>query len=219
MTGFRRLLADLKDYLKLRFVYPRRYPGAKVESLVPAGLAVHADTIVRHHVHLSPALTELGRGVYLGPFASVHECSRIGPWSSISWGVRLGLSDHPLDHLGTSLLFSRKIRGWVEADTHDPIAEGLTEIGADVLISAGALVLTGVRIGHGAVVGAGAVVKEDVPPYAIVAGVPARVIGHRFDEETREALLASKWWELDPAKLREHRDLFPHPRRFLAAIT
>ena len=54
-----------------------------------------------------------------------------------------------------------------------------TTIGSDVLIGAGAVIVAGCSIGTGAVIGAGSVVTRDVPPYAIVAGSPARVIGHR----------------------------------------
>ena len=58
------------------------------------------------------------------------------------------------------------------------------------------MILSGVRIGHGAVVAARAVVTRDVPPYAIVAGNPARLVRLRFDEATVEALLGTRWWEL-----------------------
>ncbi len=68
--------------------------------------------------------------------------------------------------------------------------------------------LDGVTIGDGAVVGAGAVVVHDVPPYAVVAGVPAKVVKYRFDEETIQALLAKQWWNLPPSELTKVRDNF-----------
>jgi acetyltransferase-like isoleucine patch superfamily enzyme len=58
----------------------------------------------------------------------------------------------------------------------------VTKIGHDVLIGYGATIMCGVTIGNGAIVGAGAVVTKDVPPYAIVAGVPARILRYRFDD-------------------------------------
>ena len=61
--------------------------------------------------------------------------------------------------------------------------------------------LSGVTIGHGAVVGARAVVTKDIPPYAIVAGVPAKIVGWRFDQPTREALLRVAWWDWAPDKV------------------
>ena len=54
---------------------------------------------------------------------------------------------------------------------------------------------------NGAVIGAGSIVTKDVPPYAVVAGCPARIIRYRFDEEKRKRLLESKWWEYDAEKL------------------
>lgn len=73
------------------------------------------------------------------------------------------------------------------------------KIGNDVWFGAGAIVLKGVNIGNGAVIGAGAVVTKDVPPYAIVAGNPARVLKLRFDADVIKSLLASKWWDMEPA--------------------
>ena len=61
--------------------------------------------------------------------------------------------------------------------------------------------LRGVTVGNGAVIGAGSFVKDDVPPYAIVVGSPARVIRHRFDEVTIERLQQVQWWDLLPAEL------------------
>ena len=83
-------------------------------------------------------------------------------------------------------------------------------IGNDVWIGYEAVILAGVTIGDGAVIGARAVVTKDVPPYAIVGGVPARVIRSRFPEETVKALLRLKWWdwpaERIPEKLAEIRE-------------
>ena len=68
-------------------------------------------------------------------------------------------------------------------------------IGHDVWIGYGAIIMDGVTIGTGAVVAAAAVVTKDVPPYAIVAGVPARIIRYRFDDDTIRRLLESRWWD------------------------
>ena len=77
-------------------------------------------------------------------------------------------------------------------------------IGNDVRIGAGAIIMGGVRLGNGAVVEAGAVIAEDVPPYAVMAGNPARVLRHRFDEDTTAALLQIRWWDWPEGKIREH---------------
>lgn len=71
------------------------------------------------------------------------------------------------------------------------------EIGNDVWIASSATVISGVKVGDGAVVAAGAVVVRDVPPYAIVAGVPAKVIKYRFDSDVVDRLLELSWWDWD----------------------
>ncbi|TGR84581.1 CatB-related O-acetyltransferase [Mesorhizobium sp. M2D.F.Ca.ET.223.01.1.1] len=75
-------------------------------------------------------------------------------------------------------------------------------IGNDVWLCRGATILSGVTIGHGAVVGAHAVVSRDVPPYAVVGGVPAEVVRYRFSEDVIAKLLAIRWWDWSEEKIR-----------------
>lgn len=77
-------------------------------------------------------------------------------------------------------------------------------VGNDVWIGYEAVILSGVTIGDGAVIGARAVVTKDVPPYAIVGGVPARLIRRRFDEETIQKLLRLQWWNWEPERIRRN---------------
>lgn len=81
----------------------------------------------------------------------------------------------------------------------------------DVWIGHGATVLSGVTIHNGAVVAAESVVTKDVPPFAIVGGNPARVIGYRFEEQERKDLLEIAWWNWDDRKLRQYRADFMLP--------
>jgi tetrahydrodipicolinate N-succinyltransferase len=74
-------------------------------------------------------------------------------------------------------------------------------IGSDVWTGHNVNILPGVSVGDGAVIGAGSVVTRDVPPFAIVAGSPARVLRMRFSERTIERLLCLKWWELELSEL------------------
>ena len=126
---------------------------------------------------------------------------RCGNYCSIGENVVFAPSRHPLDRLTTHLETYLGL-AW----PYDPAVirripfEGIwesVEIGHDVWVGTGAVIMGGVKIGTGAVVAANAVVTKDVPPYAIVAGVPARVLRYRFDEPMRAAFLESAWWEYD----------------------
>jgi virginiamycin A acetyltransferase len=83
-------------------------------------------------------------------------------------------------------------------------SRGDTVVGHDVWLGYQALVLPGVTIGHGAVVAAGSVVAADVPPYAVVAGNPARVVRRRFDDDDVERLLHAAWWDWPIGLVTEH---------------
>ena len=81
--------------------------------------------------------------------------------------------------------------------------EDIIIVGNDVWIGQGVAVARkpGLVIGDGAVIGSGAVVTSSIPPYAIVAGVPARVIKYRFSDEIIKRLLSLKWWDWDKEKI------------------
>ncbi len=83
-------------------------------------------------------------------------------------------------------------------------SRGDTVIGHDVWLGYEALVLPGVSIGHGAVVAAASVVSSDVPPYAVVAGNPARIVRRRYDDRDVERLLNAAWWDWPVAAITEH---------------
>lgn len=81
-------------------------------------------------------------------------------------------------------------------------SRGDVVIGNDVWLCTDCMILSGVTIGHGAVIGSGAVVRRDVEPYAIVIGNPAQVVGWRFDESQRQALLKAAWWDWSDQEIR-----------------
>jgi acetyltransferase-like isoleucine patch superfamily enzyme len=131
-------------------------------------------------------------------FADADAGLSIGRYCSFSDGVEVFLGgNHRWDWV-TTYPFSGLRDLWPEAPaTRDHHAtRGPVEIGHDVWFGSGAVVLSGVRIGTGAVIAARAVVTRDVPPFAIVAGNPARVIRLRFADDQCAALLASAWWDL-----------------------
>ena len=112
---------------------------------------------------------------------------------------------HRLDCVST-FPFRGKLVGDVEAMTKGPIV-----LEDDVWIGFGATVLSCVTLGKGSVVGAGALVCGDVPSYAIVAGIPAKVIRYRFDDETRARLAAIDLGKVDAAFARKEIELLESP--------
>lgn len=147
-------------------------------------------------------------------YGSIHAISyggnseflKIGNWCSIADEVTFLLGGgHRLDCVST-FPFRGKLVGDVEAMTKGPIV-----LEDDVWIGYGATVLSGVTLGKGSVVGAGALVCGDVPSYAIVAGIPAKVIRYRFDDETRARLAAIDLGKVDAVFARKEIELFESP--------
>jgi chloramphenicol O-acetyltransferase type B len=128
----------------------------------------------------------------------------IGRFCSIATNVQIGLGNHPTNLLSTSTLFYKKKNtfGIELIDKDINFSEYKTTfIGHDVWIGSSAIILDGVEVGLGAIIAAGAIVTKDVPPYAVVAGVPARIIKYRFSDEQIQILLESKWWEKEPQEI------------------
>lgn len=146
--------------------------------------------------------SKLGKMTYVAEGTSVG-FTEIGAFCSIGPNVSLGgLGWHPTDRLSTHPAFysSRLQAGTTFVKNNNGIDNETelqhTKVGNDVWIGAGCIILDGMTIGDGAIIAAGAVVTKDVPPYAIVGGVPAKIIRYRFDINTITALLKWRWWEL-----------------------
>lgn len=88
-------------------------------------------------------------------------------------------------------------------------------LGNDVWIGRGVTIQGGVHVGNGAVVGAGAVVLEDVPPYAVAVGNPAKVVKYRFSQEVIDKLQDIKWWNWSEQKIKENLELMKYPELFV----
>lgn len=133
----------------------------------------------------------------------------IGQFCSFAYGTHIVLGgEHRADFVSTYRFpayapFNQTHRHLADVTS---VSRGGVVIGNDVWLGHQALVLSGVTIGHGAIIGAGSVVRHDIPPYAIVAGNPARVAGFRFPPEQIEALLAIAWWDWPLDRIGRHLD-------------
>lgn len=130
---------------------------------------------------------------------------KIGRFCSFGENVKFLLNrNHNIKNISTHLL-NYKYNG--KSKVNDIIFKGDIVFDNDVWVGKGAMFLPNVHIGNGAVIGAGAVVTKDVPPYAVVAGNPAKVIKYRFDEDTVKKLLEIKWWDWPLYKVYDNVDL------------
>lgn len=148
-------------------------------------------------------------GINLGSFSYIAERSQvsytqIGRFCSVGPEFLCGYGDHPLEFVSTSPVFysTRGQCGTTFSDKNAFPEHKETEIGHDVWIGARVFVRSGMKIGDGAIIAAGAAVVTDVPDYALVGGVPAKIIRYRFDEPTIKELLQLRWWNWPEADLR-----------------
>lgn len=150
----------------------------------------------------------IGSGSYTGTNTIIKQAN-IGKYSSISWNVSIGGLNHPYNNI--SMYSTYWYKRVFNIDVPDKEQFKTVQIGNDVWIGSGAIVLCGINIGDGAVIGAGSVVTKDIPPYSIVVGNPARVIKKRFSQEIIDGLLKIKWWDWTEQKIIDNIDVLRNP--------
>ena len=146
----------------------------------------------------------------------------IGRFCLFAPEVLSGGAVHPVSSVSTHLLFQNMDNGWNQdfhtfledsgylkdlvryQKEHEFLKKTRICIGNDVWVGSRAILMRGIHIGDGAVIGAGAVVTKDVPPYAIVGGIPAKIVAYRYDSETIKFLLHIKWWNNSKDWLRKN---------------
>lgn len=145
----------------------------------------------------------LGYRTTLGYNNFFHGDISIGKYCQIGADVAIHTTNHPISFLSSyisSSLFNGELSKLKEYKK--------TIIGNDVWIGHNALIIGGVSIGDGAVIAAGAVVTKDIPPYAVVAGVPAKIIRYRYNFSVIKEIQELKWWDLNDFDLEEIKHLF-----------
>lgn len=179
------------------------WAGAKTETVIEGPCNMKPGTFV---VDFIGGFTYLGGGQSL-----IRHVASIGRFCSIAQNVVMGQVEHPTDYLSAHPIFGGEFDWQQLTDFRERNAAQIQKaaaqygasitgraekivVGNDVWIGEGVLIRRGVTIGDGAVIGSRAVVVKDVPPYAVVGGVPARVIRYRFAPEIVAELLRLRWW-------------------------
>lgn len=178
------------------------------KSIIDRGSSINKDTEIEANVHVFNNCIinncKISSYTYIGRNSLVQNV-RIGKFCSIANDVFIGLGKHPPDYFSTSPLFYRINNAFnislveknLDFKEYDQI-----EIGNDVWVGARVIIMDGIKIGNGAIVAANSVVTKDVPNYAIVAGVPAKIVRYRFSEEKIKKLLALQWWNWNISEIK-----------------
>ena len=135
----------------------------------------------------------------------------IGNFTAIGKNTVITVGQHPTNYLTSHSIFYKKGNwGW-HGDWIAPIdfnSNQKVNIGNDVWIGRQCIIMDGVTIGNGAIIATGAVVTKDVPPFAIVGGVPAKIIKYKYSQEMIELLEKIQWWNLPDEEITKIIDLF-----------
>jgi acetyltransferase-like isoleucine patch superfamily enzyme len=182
------------------------------KKLLKVGKKIRRIFFGRPNRNILPDYVTIGRGTYGVKLKSFHSLSpdapvTIGNFCSIAPEVLIFCkADNPVNLPSTYPFKTLLLHP--ERGNQDAITKGEVIIGHDVWVDARAMILSGVTIGNGAVIGAGALVAKDVPPYAIVLGVPGKIAKFRFSETQIDALQEIAWWDWPDQKIRSFEASF-----------
>lgn len=141
----------------------------------------------------------------VGRFAKITHTD-IGKYCALSWDITINAVSHPSNNLTVhSFPYVPSAGNFVNErkQVHKRVI-----IKNDVWVGANSVIMPGVTIGNGVIIGSSSVVTKDIPDYAIVAGVPARIIKYRFSKDIIARLLELKWWDLDPKVIKNHIEIW-----------
>lgn len=215
------LLFFYKAYEKiLRIIFQKLYEKKFPDSIIFPWVFIDdncilgKNTVILKNVHLSNVIL----GDYSYTSSSISNAI-IGKFCSISPNCIFGLGKHPIREFVSTYpaFYSKNNSGcpvsFSQKDLFNEQPERI-HIGNDVWIGCNCIIMGGITIGNGAVIGAGAVVTKNVEDFAIVGGVPAKIIRYRFSKEQIEFLNKIKWWDMDIEWIRQNHELFLDIKNF-----
>ena len=199
--------------------YAKRYPDSTISRgvLIDDLCILGKNTVIHANVHLYNTII----GDYTYTLSSMTNTT-VGKFCSISPNCIFGLATHPTRKYVTTYpaFFSKNNGGCLISFSEKNLFEEQPKrilVGNDVWIGMNCIIMGGITIGNGAIIGAGAVVTKDVEDYAIVGGVPAKIIRYRFTKEQIEFLNKIKWWDMNIEWIRQNCEIFLDIEKFCSA--
>ena len=198
---------------KILYIYHKRKHNTKISTRhFNLDLIIGDNCLIGKNVYLEKNV-KIGNFTYMNcgnSHISIDSDVEIGSFCSIAPGVNIAQGNHYTDTVSTHpFLYNKYYKETFKIDDSDYKKIGLkdknlkTYIGNDVWIGINAIIKRGIKIGDGAIIGAGSVVTKDVPDYAVIAGVPGKIISYRFSSDCIQRLksIERKWWTLDQDEL------------------
>lgn len=174
-------------YHVLKVIYQMTSLALRLPIFLFRGNKIGKHSVIEKKVYLKNST--IGNYCYIG-MGDYLNTVETGNYCSIAGGVGIGALEHPWTNYSTSTILNPS----------NEFITKKTQIGNDVWIGTKCYIRQGVKIGDGAVVGACSFVNKDVPPYAIVFGCPAKIYKYRFNQDTIERLIKSKYWNYGPSR-------------------
>jgi acetyltransferase-like isoleucine patch superfamily enzyme len=201
-------------------IFRKRYAKKYPDSIVFPWASIEASCILGKHtvIHRNVHLVNVVLGDYTFTQSSITNAS-IGKFCSIGPNCIFGPAKHPTRNFVSTYpaFFSKNNKGCLisfsEKDLFDEQPQRI-QIGNDVWIGCNCIIMGGLSIGNGAIIGAGAVVTKDVEDYAVVGGVPAKIIHYRFTKDQIEFLNKIRWWDMDINWITQNYKIFSDIEKF-----